>query len=88
MEGFHCIYGEGKGRSERRGGRGVCGYTSTIKFIIIVLFITELCRWGFHGSPKLELTAKPKFGHREVKLSTVTHWIEKKLCEIVDVSVE
>lgn len=43
-------------------------------------------RWGFHGSPKLELVAKPKVGHREVKLTRVTHWIEKKLCEIVDVS--
>ena len=48
---------------------------------------THYChRWGFHGSPRLELVAKPRLGHREVKLSRVTHWIEKKLCDIVDVS--
>ena len=45
-----------------------------------------LCRWGFDGSPKLDLVAKPKVGHREVKLSKVTHWIERKLCDVVDVS--
>ena len=45
------------------------------------------CRYGFQKSPKLDLVAKPKLGHREVTYSRVTHWIEKKLCELVDVSI-
>lgn len=42
-------------------------------------------RFGFQESPKLELVAKPKLGQREVTLSYVTDWIEKKLCEVVEV---
>jgi hypothetical protein len=30
--------------------------------------------------------AKPRLGNREVKLSRVTHWIERKLQELVNVS--
>lgn len=45
-----------------------------------------LCRYGFKESPRLDLVAKPRLGHREVTLSSVTHWIERKLCELVNVS--
>ena len=43
-------------------------------------------RYGFKSSPTLDLVAKPKLGHREVTLTKVTHWIEKKLHELVNVS--
>ena len=36
-------------------------------------------------NPHLILDAKPKVGQREVTLSYVTDWIEKKLCEVVEV---
>ena len=42
-------------------------------------------RYGFTQNPRLELVAKPKLGQREVTLSYVTDWIEKKLCELVEV---
>lgn len=40
--------------------------------------------YGFTQNPRLELVAKPKLGQREVTLSYVTDWIEKKLCELVE----
>ena len=43
-------------------------------------------RYGFKSPPKLTLVAKPRLGNREVKLSRVTHWIERKLQELVNVS--
>lgn len=48
--------------------------------------LSPTCRYGFKNSPKLELVAKPKLGQREVTLSHVTHWIENKLRDLVDVS--
>ena len=36
-------------------------------------------------NPVLDLVAKPKLGQREVTLSYVTDWIEKKLCDVVEV---
>ena len=36
-------------------------------------------------NPNLELIAKPKLGQRQVTLSYVTEWIEKKLCNLVEV---
>ena len=37
------------------------------------------CRYGFRTNPKLWLSAKPKVGSREVSVSHITDWIEKKL---------
>lgn len=48
--------------------------------------LSPACRYGFKNSPKLELVAKPKLGQRQVTLSQVTHWIENKLRDLVDVS--
>lgn len=53
---------------------------------IFTLRVFCTCRYGFEKRPKLDLVAKPRLGHREVTLSRVTHWIEKKLCELVNVS--
>ncbi|XP_052775563.1 testis-expressed protein 2-like [Mya arenaria] len=35
--------------------------------------------YGFRGNPQLWLVAKPKVGEREVTMSHITEWIEKKL---------
>ena len=43
-------------------------------------------RYGFKSTPKLELVARPKLGKRAVTFSQITHWIERKLCSLVDVS--
>lgn len=43
-------------------------------------------RYGFKETPRLELVAKPRLGKKAVTLSQVTHWIERKLCSLVDVS--
>ena len=42
-------------------------------------------RYGFERKPYLSLSAKPKVFNREVTLSYVTDWIEKKLVEVVEV---
>jgi hypothetical protein len=44
-------------------------------------------RYGFKSTPKLELVARPKLGKRAVTFSQITHWIERKLCSLVDVSI-
>ena len=44
-------------------------------------------RYGFQGKPRLDLSAKPKLGQREVTLHYVTEWIENKLKELLEVSV-
>ena len=36
-------------------------------------------RYGFRGNPKLTLVAKSKVGARQVKVTHITDWIEKKL---------
>ena len=36
-------------------------------------------RYGFRACPRLCLSAKPKVGEREVTVTHVTEWIEKKL---------
>lgn len=36
-------------------------------------------RYGFRGTPLLFVSARPKLGDRQVKLTHVTDWIEKKL---------
>lgn len=36
-------------------------------------------RYGFRGNPKLTLVAKPKVGARQVTVTHITDWIEKKL---------
>ena len=43
------------------------------------LFLLVFTRYGFRGNPKLVLSAKPYVGEREVSLSPITDWIEKKL---------
>ena len=49
--------------------------------------LSLLCfRYGFKGSPRLSLVAKPRLGQRQVHMAKVTHWIERKLCELVEVS--
>ncbi|OWF37881.1 testis-expressed protein 2-like [Mizuhopecten yessoensis] len=40
---------------------------------------TDRLWYGFRGSPKLQLVAKPKVGARELTLTHITEWIEKKL---------
>lgn len=45
-----------------------------------------LHRYGFKGRPTLDLSAKPKLGHREVTIHYITEWIESKLKEVVEVS--
>ena len=71
-------------------GESVCALFATSTFSPpLYLSLSSLCvacRFGFTKSPRLELVAKPKLGQREVKLSAVTLWIEKKLREVVDVS--
>ena len=54
--------------------------------VINLLHNVQCYRYGFKGPPNLTLVAKPKLGNREVKLSRVTHWIERKLQELVNVS--
>ena len=54
--------------------------------IVCISYFYVHCRYGFAENPKLELVATPKLGQREVTLSYVTDWIEKKLCEVVEVS--
>ena len=47
-----------------------------------ILFYQKVCsvyRYGFRGNPQLWLVAKPKVGEREVTVSHITDWIEKKL---------
>lgn len=62
------------------------------KYIIgcVGVFLLHIClvgyRYGFKETPKLELVAKPRLGKKAVTLSQVTHWIERKLCSLVDVS--
>ena len=46
-----------------------------------------LCRYGFRGTPLLFVSARPKLGDRQVKLTHVTEWIEKKLKQEFRVSV-
>ena len=41
--------------------------------------ISLLSRYGFRGTPLLFVSARPKLGDRQVKLTHVTEWIEKKL---------
>ncbi|XP_060076091.1 testis-expressed protein 2-like [Ylistrum balloti] len=40
---------------------------------------TDRLWYGFRGNPKLHLVAKPKVGARELTLTHITEWIEKKL---------
>ena len=44
-------------------------------------------RFGFHWKPRLDLSAKPKFGQREVTIHYITEWIENKLKELFEVRV-
>ena len=46
-----------------------------------------LHRYGFRGNPTLVLCAKPKVGEREVSLSHITDWIERKLAIEFQVSM-
>lgn len=56
-----------------------------LQFSPLSVITNSHCRFAFVKSPRLQLTAKPKLGQREVKLSAVTQWIEKKLCDVVNV---
>lgn len=40
---------------------------------------TDRIWYGFRGNPNLVLSAKPRVGERDVSLSNITDWIEKKL---------
>ncbi|XP_033737107.1 testis-expressed protein 2-like [Pecten maximus] len=40
---------------------------------------TDRLWYGFRGNPKLHLVAKPKVGARELTITHITEWIEKKL---------
>ncbi|ESO84210.1 hypothetical protein LOTGIDRAFT_211163 [Lottia gigantea] len=40
---------------------------------------TDRLWYGFRGNPILSLSAKPKVGERQVNISHITEWIEKKL---------
>lgn len=42
------------------------------------LFFFQI-RYGFRGNPKLTLVAKPKVGARQVTVTHITDWIERKL---------
>ena len=47
---------------------------------LIVIQTCLLCvRYGFRSKPELVLFAKPWVGGREVNLTPLTEWIEKKL---------
>ena len=61
-------------------------YMHVNSIIVCISYFYVHCRYGFAENPKLELVATPKLGQREVTLSYVTDWIEKKLCEVVEVS--
>ena len=43
------------------------------------MFRIFINRYGFRTNPKLWLSAKPKVGERQVTVTHVTEWIEKKL---------
>ena len=67
-----------------------CYFTPTLRthctFVMhfIYMFLTQmLClRYSFQGPPRLDLHVRPMLGEREVTLTHVTEWIEKKLqCE-------
>lgn len=60
--------------------------TELVSTTTFTFYLCILLRYGFKETPKLELVAKPRLGQKEVTLSHVTHWIEKKLCALVDVS--
>lgn len=49
--------------------------------------LIHCCRYGFRGSPMLFVSARPKLGERQVKLTHVTDWIEKKLKQEFKVSI-
>ena len=53
----------------------------------ILICISLLGRYGFRGTPLLFVSARPKLGDRQVKLTHVTEWIEKKLKQEFRVSV-
>ena len=50
-----------------------------IVFFSFLLACPFLSRYGFRGMPLLFVSARPKLGDRQVKLTHVTDWIEKKL---------
>lgn len=37
--------------------------------------------YGFHGNPKLWLSAQPTLGERQVNFYHISNWIEQKLCQ-------
>ena len=53
--------------------------------VFIKIVVLYVLRYGFERKPYLSLSAKPKVFNREVTLSYVTDWIEKKLIELVEV---
>jgi len=58
-----------------------CSYYSYLDSVVVFLLLTHLLyvRYGFRSKPELVLFAKPWVGAREVNLSPLTDWIEKKL---------
>ena len=38
-------------------------------------------RYGFRGNPVIFITASPKVGEKQVRLTYLTNWIERKLKE-------
>ena len=58
----------------------VSAQSEDIFFVIqFRLCISVSSRYGFRDNPMLFVTARPKLGARQVKLTHVTDWIERKL---------
>ena len=47
----------------------------------------HLFRFGFRGNPVIFISATPTVGHKQVRLTYLTNWIERKLKEEFKVSV-
>ena len=77
----------GEKRKKRERGKRLLFPFSVFVYCsgLLSLCLCHFCRFGFMRNPHLILDAKPKVGQREVTLSYVTDWIEKKLCEVVEV---
>ena len=54
-------------------------FCAALHLIICDLSFDFPFRYGFRGTPLLFVSARPKLGDRQVKLTHVTDWIEKKL---------
>lgn len=53
-----------------------------------IFLVIPPCRYSFSAPPKLDLHVRPKLGEREVTSCHVTEWIEKKLQDEFQVTMQ